>query len=180
MQRIATNCDSETTFIYFKNRGKERFNVASAEKVNDCVNAVPREGKHSEMVQQCQCTIGGGHEPILLATGKCLTGRHVDSKPSTEVVESSLTGRKLWLLSHGSRSAASLMRRPEQFHIRNIIEVPFNHRYNDLLYCVQEPSDTVCYPARSKHFTVSVSPKNGWKCLLNHIIKYNEAEAAEM
>ena len=121
------------------------------------------------------------HEPVLLlSTGNCLTGFHADSPP-TEIVASLLRGRKLWVFaSPGSKSAAVLVKRPEDSHFQQFIEDMVYGRFKDLSYCVQEPGDTVCFPARTVHLVLSVTPSNDWNCLLSHTILHEEEEAAKM
>ena len=107
------------------------------------------------------------HEPILLlSTGNCLTGFQADSRPPTEVVPSLLRGRKLRIFaSPGSQEAANLLKRPEANHLDCLLEDMIFHRHKNLPFCVQEAGDTVCFPARTVHFVLSVAVDGGWNCL---------------
>ena len=115
-------------------------------------------------------------DPVLLvATGNCLTGFHLDNKPPTEVVASLLRGCKLWIFAtRGSKSAALLVKRSENTQLQQFIEDMVYGRYKDLLYCLQEPGDTICFPVRTVHFVLSVTADNGWNCLLSHNIRHSE------
>ena len=97
------------------------------------------------------------HEPILLlATGMFLTGFHKANLPLTSVVASLLRGWKWWLFaSHGSKKASSSVKRPKVGHLELLLEDLINNRYPDISYCVQEPGETVCFPARTVHFVLS-------------------------
>ena len=118
-------------------------------------------------------------DPVLLvATGNCITGFHLDNKPLTEVVASLLRGRKLWIFAtRESKSAALLVKRSENTQLQQFIEDMVYGRFKDLLYCLQEPGDTICFPARTVHFVLSVTVDNGWNCLLSHNIRHSEEEA---
>ena len=122
------------------------------------------------------------HEPILLvATGNCLTGFHVDDRPPTEVVASLLLVRKLWsFASHGSKSALLLVKRPEKTHIEQFLEEVIYCRYQEFIYCLQELSDTVLLPARAFYFVFSVTPNIQWTCLLGHKVLHEEAQVLAM
>ena len=48
------------------------------------------------------------------------------------------------------------------------------------MYCVQEAGDTVCFPAWTVHFVLSMAVDGGWNCLLSHNILHSEEEATEM
>ena len=103
------------------------------------------------------------HEPILLlATGNCLTGFHSDSRPATEVVASLLRGRKLWIFARpGSKEAANSLKRPEANQLESLLEDVMFRRHKNLLYCVQEVGDTVCFLARTVHFVLSMVVDGG-------------------
>ena len=117
---------------------------------------------------------------LLLATVTFLTGFHKNNLPPTSVVASLLRGRKWWLFaSHGSKKASRSVKGPEVSHLELLLEDLINNRYPDILYCVQEPGERVCFPARTVHFVLSVTSSKNWNCLLSHNNKYNEAEAAE-
>ena len=111
----------------------------------------------------------------------CPTGLHVDNRPPTEVVASSLRGSKLWLFAtHGSTSAAILVKRPEETHLEQFMEDMVYGRYKDLLYCQQEPGDTICSLARTAQFVLSVTPDYDWHCLLSHNVLHQDEQAAAL
>ena len=121
------------------------------------------------------------HEPtLLLATGMFLIGFHKDNLPLSSVVASLLRGRMWWLFaSHGSKKASRSVERPKVSHLELLLEDLINNRYPDISYCVQEPSETVCFPARTVHFVLSVTFIRNWNFLLRHNNKCSEQEAAE-
>ena len=184
LQDLAVNCNDLSILLeHFTNWGEDKMNVQFPETrlltalmPTVDVEHVPR-WFHSAIVPM-ECV----HDPILLvSTGNCLTGFHVDDKPPTEVVASLLRGRKLWMFATpGSKSASILVKRPEDTHLDQLIEDMVYHRYRDLSYCLQEPGDTVCFPARTVHFVLSVTPDNEWNCLLSHNILHGEAEAVAL
>ena len=51
---------------------------------------------------------------------------------------------------------------------------------SDLTYCLQEPGDTVCLPARTVHFVFSVTPNIQWNYLLSHNVLHTESEAVAL
>ena len=92
-----------------------------------------------------------------------------------------LRGRKLWLFATpGSKSASALVKRPENTHVEQFMEHMVFGRYKDLLYYLQEPGDTICSPAQTVHFVLSVTPDNGWNCLSSHNVRHEENEAVSM
>ena len=115
---------------------------------------------------------------LLVGTGKCLNGFHLDNKPPTEVVASLLRGRKLWIFAtRWSKSAALLVKSSENNQLLQFIEDMVYGGFKNLLYCLQEPGDTICFPTRTVHFVLSVTSDNGWNCLLSYNIRHSEEEA---
>ena len=168
---------------HFTNWGEEKQNVQFPDtKLLTALMPTVDVDNVSSWFHSAVVPMGCVHEPILLvATGNCLTGFHVDDKPPTEVVASLLRGRKLWLFAtHGSKSASLLVKRPEETHLAQFIEDMVYGRYQDLTYCLQEPGDTVCLPARTVHFVFSVTPNNQWNCLLSHNVLHTESEAVAL
>ena len=54
------------------------------------------------------------------------------------------------------------------------------HCHKNLRYSSQETGDTVCFPARTVHFKLSLTADGGWNCPFSHKNLRNEEEAKEM
>ena len=156
LQDLAVSCvDLSILKMHFTNWGEEK-NIVLFPDTTLITALMPTENVDnvSQWFNSAIIPLEVVHDPILLvATGNCLTGFHMDDKRPTEVVASLLRGRKLWLFATpGSKSASALVKRPENTHFEHFMGDMVFGRYKDLLYCLQEPGDTICLPARTVHF----------------------------
>ena len=73
--------------------------------------------------------VSSAHDPILVATGNCVTGWHRDDDPPTEVVASLSRGHKIWVfVSKGFKEAAHLSNVKEankQINLRSSLKGSF-------------------------------------------------------